>query len=416
MKKIKSLCFGLLCVMAVFCTCVNSQANDRDIVVSLTLGNPTMQVNGADTEIDPGRGTTPVAINGRTLVPIRAVIEAFGGSVAWNGADNTVSLTVEDDTVVLGMDSTKAYRNGTACYLDVAPTAINQRTMLPIRFVAESFNLAVAWDNTTQTVYIVQNGFDIYEHRALKNMVPEYGGKPYVYVNNNYPFFKDYEIIPASFEYYSELDSLGRCDVCIASVAEDIMPTEERGSISSVRPTGWVNKSYDIVPGGYLYNRCHLIGYQLTGENANARNLITGTRYLNIDGMLQFENMVDDYIDETGNHVMYRVTPVFSENNLVADGVLMEAYSVEDDGSGISYCVYCYNVQPGININYTTGENYQTKTTYEESSDAAQTYIYRTPSGKKYHLDSDCGGVNSYLVTMDEALKAGLTPCKKCAQ
>ena len=136
------------------------------------------------------------------------------------------------------------------------------------------------------------------------------------------------------------------------------MPTEDRGIISSVKPTGWINKRYNNVPGGYIYNRCHLIGFQLTGENANKRNLITGTRYLNVEGMLPYENMVDDYIDYTGNHVMYRVTPVFTGDNLVADGVLMEAYSVEDNGKGIQFCVYCYNVQPNINIDYATGESW----------------------------------------------------------
>lgn len=452
MKKLKSFCLGILCLITVICAPVLSQADDRDVVVSLRLNSPIMQVNGVDTQIDEGRGTTPVAINGRTLVPIRAIVEAFGGNVGWDSATSTVILSMEDDTVKLRLDSTTAYFNNSPRYLDVAPTAINQRTMLPIRFVAESFNLGVAWDGNTQTVYIIKNGFDEYEYRALKNMVPEYSGEPYVSVNNNYPFFEDYEKIPASFEYYSDLDYLGRCDVCIASVAEDIMPTAERESISSVKPTGWVNKSYDNVPGGYLYNRCHLIGYQLTGENANEKNLITGTRYLNIEGMLPFENMVDDYIEKTGNHVMYRVTPIFSENNLLADGVLMEACSVEDRGSGISYCVYCYNVQPGIFINYVDGNNrsdgtvsYQppaqsqssTDSTYTPSgntqsrSSANSTYtpqnnvqqapvvgsvVYRTPTGKRYHLIATCGGVNSYKVTYQQAVGAGLTPCKKCAQ
>jgi len=415
MKKPKSLCLILLCTIITLCSCVHSDADDRDIVVSLTLDNPIMQVNGEDTEIDPGRGTAPVVINGRTLVPIRAIIEAFGGKADWKSATSTVVLTMEDDILELKPGSTTAYLNNSEYHMDVAPTVIKERTMLSIRFVAESFNLGVAWDDDTKTVYIVKNGFDDDEYRMLKGMIPDYDGDPYVYINDNDPFFKDYEIIPASFEYYSELDYLGRCDVCIASVAEDIMPTEERGSISSVKPTGWINKSYDIVPGRYLYNRCHLIGYQLTGENANERNLVTGTRYLNIEGMLPFENMVDDYIDETGNHVMYRVTPVFSESNLVAEGVLMEAYSVEDEGSGISYCVYCYNVQPGIDIDYTNGESYLSSEISEKEENVTEITVYRTPSGKKYHLDSACGGVNSYKITLSEAKNDNLTPCKKCA-
>lgn len=188
--------------------------------------------------------------------------------------------------------------------------------------------------------------------------VAEYNGKAYVAVNGNVPYFTDSELTTQSFELYSELDALGRCGTVYASIGQDLMPTEERGSIGMVKPTGWQTVRYDdLVDGKYLYNRCHLIGYQLTGENANTRNLITGTRYLNIEGMLPFENMVADYIDETGNHVMYRVTPIFEGNNLVATGVLMEGYSVEDKGDGISFCVFAYNAQPGVSIDYATGDS-----------------------------------------------------------
>lgn len=178
-------------------------------------------------------------------------------------------------------------------------------------------------------------------------------------LNENKANFTNDEIVKGknSFEEYSELDSLDRCGVAIASVGRDIMPTEERGSIGMVKPSGWVMAKYDIVDGKYLYNRCHLIGYQLTGENANTKNLITGTRYLNIDGMLGFENAVADYVENTGNHVLYRVTPVFQGNELVARGVQMEAYSVEDNGKGINFNVYCYNVQPGVSIDYATGNS-----------------------------------------------------------
>ncbi len=187
--------------------------------------------------------------------------------------------------------------------------------------------------------------------------IPEYSGAAYIAINNNVPFFTESEIICEPYEYYSELDSLGRCGVTMACVCIETMPTEERGEIGSVKPTGWHTVKYDIVSGKYLYNRCHLIGFQLTGENANPKNLITGTRYLNIDGNLVFENMVADYVKETNNHVMYRVTPIFEGNNLVASGVLMEGWSVEDDGDGICFNVYCYNVQPGIIIDYATGES-----------------------------------------------------------
>lgn len=187
--------------------------------------------------------------------------------------------------------------------------------------------------------------------------VPAYSGKVYVTLNGNNPTFTSAEYTTKSFEKYSALDSLGRCGVAYACIGEDIMPTGERGEIGQVKPTGWHTVKYDIVDGRYLYNRCHLIGWQLTGENANTRNLITGTRYFNVDGMLPFENMVDDYIEETGNHVLYRVTPDFKGSELVARGVQIEAYSVEDDGDGICFNVYIYNIQPGITIDYATGKS-----------------------------------------------------------
>lgn len=186
--------------------------------------------------------------------------------------------------------------------------------------------------------------------------LPPYSGEPYISVCGGDPDFSENEITSVSYEYYSELDALGRCGVCIASVGQDIMPTEKRGSIGQVKPTGWHTVKYDFVDGKYLYNRCHLIGFQLTGENANKRNLITGTRYLNVEGMLPFENMVADYVKETGNHVMYRVTPIFVGDELLARGVHIEAESVEDGGDGIMFNVFCYNVQPGVVLDYATGE------------------------------------------------------------
>lgn len=186
--------------------------------------------------------------------------------------------------------------------------------------------------------------------------LPPYSGEPYISVCGGDPDFSEDEITSVSFEYYSELDALGRCGVCIASVGQDIMPTEKRGSIGQVKPTGWHTVKYDFVDGKYLYNRCHLIGFQLTGENANRRNLITGTRYLNVEGMLPFENMVADYVKETGNHAMYRVTPIFVGDELLARGVHIEAESVEDGGDGIMFNVFCYNVQPGVVLDYATGE------------------------------------------------------------
>ena len=187
--------------------------------------------------------------------------------------------------------------------------------------------------------------------------IPEFSGEAYVAVNGNVPFFLAEEITDESYEYYSDLDELGRCGVTMACIGVDIMPTEDRGEIGSVKPSGWQSVKYDCVEGKYLYTRCHLIGFQLAGENANKRNLITGTRYLNIEGMLPFENLVADYVQETENHVLYRVTPIFEGDNLVAHGVLMEGYSVEDEGEGVCFCVYAYNAQPGITIDYATGES-----------------------------------------------------------
>ena len=189
-------------------------------------------------------------------------------------------------------------------------------------------------------------------------LASEYSGNPFVEVNGNVPYFGKEEYTTESFEIYSELDSLGRCGVAYANIGKDLMPVEERGEIGMVKPSGWHTVKYpEVIEDLFLYNRCHLIGYQLSGENANVQNLITGTRYLNVEGMLPFENKVASYVRETGNHVLYRVTPVFEKDNLLAEGVLMEAYSVEDEGKGVAFCVFVYNVQPGIEIDYATGES-----------------------------------------------------------
>ena len=255
---------------------------------------------------------------------------------------------------------------------------------------------------------------------TLEN-IPEYSGAAYVAVNDNEPYFTQEEITDQAFETYSDLDALGRCGVTCASVGLELMPTEERGDIGSVKPTGWHMVKYDCVDGKYLYNRCHLIGYQLTGENANERNLITGTRYLNIEGMLPFENMVADYVEETENHVMYRVTPIYDGDNLVAGGVLMEGYSVEDEGAGICFCVYAYNVQPGVEIDYATGESWlagEGSTSGSESDEV--TYILNT-SSKKFH-DPSCSGAEDikesnkevFTGSREELIAQGYTPCGRC--
>lgn len=274
--------------------------------------------------------------------------------------------------------------------------------------------------------------------------VPAYSGKAYTSVNGNVPYFTAAELTTTSFETYSDLDTLGRCGVTYACIGQDLMPTKERGSIGMVKPTGWHTVRYDdLVDGKYLYNRCHLIGYQLTGENANTQNLITGTRYLNIEGMLPFENMVADYIQETNNHVLYRVTPIFEGNNLLANGVLMEGYSVEDKGAGVSYCVFAYNVQPGIEIDYATGESKLADGAQQEEqktatvtptpspepekqepvtgSEASQADYILNTNTKKFHYPT-CSSVNDmkeknkqeFFGTRDETIALGYSPCDRC--
>lgn len=207
-------------------------------------------------------------------------------------------------------------------------------------------------------LYMAVRWYTMPDVAASMDEIPPYDGIPYVVIDDNHPAFAEEDKTTTSYETYGLQDLLGRCGVVEACIGQDLMPTEKRGDISSVKPTGWEQGYYDFVDGGVLYNRCHLIGFQLTGENDNERNLITGTRYLNVEGMLPFENEVADYIEETGNHVLYRVTPVFEKMDLVARGVRMEALSVEDDGAGVCFDVYCYNVQPGVEIDYGTGENW----------------------------------------------------------
>ena len=198
-----------------------------------------------------------------------------------------------------------------------------------------------------------------YSTQKIELDIGQYSGEPYVVVNNNIPFFEEEDFQVSAFETYSELDKWGRCGVAYACVSKELMPVEERGEIGMIKPAGWHTVKYPgIIEDLYLYNRCHLIAWCLTGENANEKNLITGTRYMNIFGMLPFEEMIANYIDRTNNHVLYRVTPMYEGRNLIASGVLIEAVSVEDKGEGISFCVYCYNVQPGIEIDYSTGESW----------------------------------------------------------
>lgn len=247
--------------------------------------------------------------------------------------------------------------------------------------------------------------------------IPEYSGEPYVTIHDNVPFFSEEEFTTDAFETYSELDDLGRCGTAYANICEEIMPTEKRGKIGMIKPSGWHTVKYTGIDGNYLYNRCHLIGYQLSAENANEKNLITGTRYLNVTGMLPFENMVADYVNETGNHVLYRVTPIYNQENLVADGVLMEAQSVENDD--LAFCVYCYNVQPGIEIDYHTGDSKSSET--EQPSKTSEDLYVLNRNTKKFHRPN-CSSVQDikpknkqeFSGNTKALIQQGYSPCKNC--
>ena len=280
--------------------------------------------------------------------------------------------------------------------------------------------------------------------KAVLSEIPAYSGRPYAVINDNIPSFNKYELTVKGYETYASLDSLGRCGGAVASCGREIMPKpdEERGSISSVKPSGWVQAQYDWVSGKYLYNRCHLLGWQLSAENANKRNLITGTRYMNTEGMLPFENMVADYIRETNNHVAYRVTPIYDANDLVASGVQMEAYSVEDEGEGICFNIYCYNVQPGVKIDYSTGRSWSdgnkvettkkpivvvpvetTKKVVEETKKpiSYNTYAYSSKSDKfhypscRYAKTIKAENYCEYTGDRQGMIDKGYQPCKNCS-
>lgn len=277
-------------------------------------------------------------------------------------------------------------------------------------------------DGTGATVSVNESALEA--GRLDEAELPEYTGEPVIEVNGNEPNFTA-EDLDGPSEYYSNLDSLGRCGVTMAIVGEETMPTEEREDISEVHPSGWQATFYDdIVPDQNIYNRCHLIGFQLAGENANERNLITGTNYLNHEGMLPYENEVADYVWETGNHVLYRVTPVFVGDELMARGVHMEAESVEDGGTGVSFNVYCFNVQPGLEIDYETGESWRVESASAGSGEQGvaveTTYVLNT-SSMKFHMP-DCDSVDDmsarnreeYTGTRDELIARGYEPCGGC--
>ena len=254
-----------------------------------------------------------------------------------------------------------------------------------------------------------------------KNL-PPYEREESIFINDGIPFFTEKDITTEAFEIYSDLDELERCGTAFANICPEIMPAGERENIRNIKPTGWHTVRYDVISEKYLYNRCHLIGYQLAGENANEKNLITGTRYLNVEGMLPWENLVAEYVEKTGNHVLYRVTPYFEGKNLVSSFCLMEAYSVEDKGAGICFNVYCYNVQPGIVIDYATGESKldESWTSSEGQQDYGYDYVLNTNT-KKFH-DPSCASVRDidnenrdyFTGDRENLIKKGYSPCGRC--
>ncbi len=272
-----------------------------------------------------------------------------------------------------------------------------------------------------------QQAPDAHAPNTLEEL-PAFSGSPSIELYDNIPRFTEEELALSSFESYAPLDRLGRCGTAFALVGLETMPTEERGSIGQVKPSGWRIAKYDFVDGKYLYNRCHLIGYQLTGENAEERNLITGTRYMNTEGMLPYENMIADYVERTGNHVLYRVTPLFQGEDLLARGVLMEARSIEDGGAGIRFCVFCYNVQPMVAIDYASGDNWldsdysdpSANDSASQEPEEERSYVANLNS-KRFHYP-ECSSVadmresNKYYFygTRSELIESGYQPCGRC--
>ncbi len=297
----------------------------------------------------------------------------------------------------------------------------NIRKKVAICLFAVLLLCVTSCQNLNKVVQKSNNQIEVTRHIEIEE-IPEYTGEAYITIHDNKPDFLENELEEDVFESYSELDAEGRCGVAEAMIGKELMPDEERGKIGQIKPAGWHTVKYDNVEGKYLYNRCHLIGYQLTAENANEKNLITGTRYMNVEGMLPFENMVADYINKTDNHVRYRVTPIYEEENLVASGVEMEAESVEDDGEGLSFHVYVYNVQPGIEIDYATGDSCKSDTEEKSqvSTNQEESYVLNM-NNEKFHKPT-CSSVKEmkeknkeiYKGSREELIKKGYKPCGRC--
>lgn len=361
--------FALL-LAAAFCIIAQVGVYAGDIVI-----------NGERMSADPA----PFIQNGRTLVPLRFISENLGAEVEYDDKDRLVTVSDGDVLIKLGLDSNTALVNDNGVTLDAPAQICDGRTMVPLRFIAEAFDCTVNYESESKLVFISDKSFDK-EYITLDD-IPEYSGSPYIELYYNMPLFENISDKP--YESYGQLDTLGRCTAAEACLSRELMPTEKRGSIGSVQPSGWRISKYDFIDGQYLFNRCHLIAYMLTAENDNPLNLITGTRYMNTEGMLPFETEVCDHIKKTNGRVMYRVTPVYSGDEPIARGVLMEAFSVGDNGKDICFDVFVYNVQPGVRINYENGENYPDDfnifTTVEETTEQTTEFKTEETTGINTH-------------------------------
>ena len=392
-----------------------------------------------------------------TAIKLRVFATAIASALLLSGCDYLVENAYDQTETNIGIVSEAIAENASVKQENVSDDndqKTNEAAIPEVTVSDESIVDAAIIEETVAEPKAYNENIKVEAPPFKASDIPEYNGSPYAEINNNVPFFTDHP--DSSFAIYSPLDNLGRCGVTYANISKDLMPTEKRGEIGSIRPSGWHTVKYnDLIKDLYLYNRCHLIGYQLTGENANERNLITGTRYMNTEGMEPFESRVANYISSRNAHVLYRVTPIFDGNDLLARGVLMEAYSTEDDGTGICFCVFCYNVQPGIGINYADGDSWVIEETVTEavttepepvtepeaepeiiklepveqqepierempSEEKSQTYILNTNT-KKFHYPS-CSSVNSmkdknkqeYTGSRDDIIAMGYDPCKKC--
>lgn len=384
-----------------------------------SLNTGTYYTNGQNWRIyQTEAATLTIAANGTTIVLVKVTyVSEKTGALTFNGkniASNTI-VAVNANAITFGITDTNASEDKGQVRITAIEVVYSNAAELPEETTPEpDVTIPEPEETTASPEEISPEEFDY-------SKVPTYSGSKFVAINGNVPYFKNEDYTTTSYERYSVLDSLGRCGIAMACVGRDLMPTGARGDISDVKPSGWVQASYDIVDGKYLYNRSHLIGWQLSGEDANNKNLITGTRSFNQLGMLPFENMIADYVKETNNHVLYRVTPVFVGNELVARGVLMEAWSVEDNGDGVCFNVFVYNVEPGIIINYATGSSRLEGGDSQPEESPVCDYVANKGSSKKFHCP-DCIWVSKmnesnkeyYTATREEMIALGYSPCGTC--